>query len=100
MLKLIGVKKIKIAVFISGTGSNFKNLIKYSSKKNSKFIISLVMSNKSKAKGLDYANKYKIKKKVINYANITNAEKNIFNEIKKKKNRYNLFGRIYENSIK
>ena len=34
MLKLIGVKKINIAVFISGAGTNFNNLIKYSLKKN------------------------------------------------------------------
>ena len=29
MEKLIGFKKIKTAVFISGAGSNFKNLIKF-----------------------------------------------------------------------
>ena len=29
-----GVKKTNIAVFISGTGTNFKNLIQYSLKKN------------------------------------------------------------------
>ena len=74
MPRLIGVKKINIAVFLSGTGSNFKNLIKHSLKKNSKFKISLVISNKAKAKGLDYANRYKINKKIINYLNIRNAE--------------------------
>ena len=57
MPKLIGIKKIKIAVFISGKGSNFRNLIIHSLKKNSKFKISLVISNRSKAKGLDYAKK-------------------------------------------
>ena len=30
MLKSIGFKKINIAIFISGTGSNLKNLIKNS----------------------------------------------------------------------
>ena len=34
MVKLIGPKKIRTAVFISGTGSNLKNLIKFSLKKN------------------------------------------------------------------
>ena len=29
MAKLIGLKKIKTAVFISGTGSNLKNLINF-----------------------------------------------------------------------
>ena len=85
MPRLIGVKKINIAVFLSGTGSNFKNLIKHSLKKNSKFKISLVISNKAKAKGLDYANRYKINKKIINYLNIRNAEKNILNKLKKDK---------------
>ena len=30
MVKLTGLKKIKTAVFIPGTGSNLKNLIKFS----------------------------------------------------------------------
>ena len=33
MKKLTGLKKTKTAVFISGTGSNLKNLIKFSKKK-------------------------------------------------------------------
>ena len=85
MPRLTGVKKKNIAVFISGTGSNFKNLIKYSLKKNSKFKICLVISNRSKAKGLNYAKRYKIKKKIINYLNIKNAEKKILNELKRSK---------------
>ena len=36
MLKLTGLKKINISIFISGTGSNLKNLIIHSFKKNSK----------------------------------------------------------------
>jgi formyltetrahydrofolate-dependent phosphoribosylglycinamide formyltransferase len=85
MPKLIGVKKINIAVFISGTGSNLKNLIKHSLKKNSKFQICLVISNKSKAKGLNYAKRYKIKKKVVNYSNTNNTEMDILNELKRSK---------------
>ena len=34
MVKLIGLKKVKTAVFISGTGSNLKSLIKFSLLKN------------------------------------------------------------------
>jgi len=85
MPKLIGFKKKKIAVFISGTGSNFKNLIECSLKKNSKFKICLVVSSRSKANGLNYAKKHKIKKKIINYLNIKKAEKNIIYELKKNK---------------
>ena len=85
MPKLIGVKKIDVAVFISGNGSNLKNLITSSLKKNSKFKISLIISNKSSAKGLTYAKKFKIKKKIINYLNIRNAEKDILSQLKKNK---------------
>ena len=42
MLKLTGDKKVDVAVFISGNGSNLKNLINHSLKKNSKFKISLI----------------------------------------------------------
>ena len=85
MQKLIGIKKIDIAVFISGNGSNFKNLVFDSLKKNSQYKIKLVISNKSTARGLIYAGKFKIKKKIINYHNKKNAEKDILVELKKNK---------------
>ena len=43
MVKLIGPKKIRTAVFISGTGSNLKNLIKFSLKKNSPIKVNLII---------------------------------------------------------
>ena len=85
MPKLTGIKKINIAVFISGNGSNLKSLILDSFKKKSKYEIKLVISNKETAKGLKYARKFKIKKKIINYLNKKNAEKNILVELKKNK---------------
>jgi len=84
MLKSTGIKKTNIAVFISGKGTNFKNLIQYSLKKKSKFKIKLAVSNNSNAKGLEYAKKYKIKKKIINYKNLTNSEIRILNDLNKK----------------
>ena len=63
MKKLNGPKKIKTAVFISGTGSNLKNLIKYSKFKNYPFSVDLIISNTKKAKGLKYSKQYKIEKK-------------------------------------
>ena len=66
MKKLIGLKKLKTAVFISGTGSNLKNLIKYSKLKKSPISINLIVSNTKKAKGLKYSLKYNIEKKIIN----------------------------------
>jgi phosphoribosylglycinamide formyltransferase-1 len=83
MPKSTGVKKTNIAVFISGTGTNFKNLIQYSLKKHSKFKIKLVVSNNLNAKGLEYAKKFKIKKKKINYKNLTNSEINILDYLNK-----------------
>jgi len=83
MLKSTGIKKTNIAVFISGKGTNFKNLIQYSLKKKSKFKIKLAVSNNSNAKGLEYAKKYKIKKKIINYKNLTNSEIHILDNLNK-----------------
>ncbi len=85
MKKSIGPDKIKTAVFISGTGSNLKNLIEFSSKNNSPISINLVISNKKKAKGLKYANKKKINKKIYSFKNQKKAEKIIINLLKKKK---------------
>ena len=65
MVKSIGPKKIRTAVFISGTGSNLKNLIKFSLKKVSPIEVNLIVSNNVKAKGLKFAEMYKIKKKFI-----------------------------------
>jgi len=52
MEKLTGNNKIKIAVFISGRGSNLKSIINFSKKKNSPISIKLVISDNSSAKGL------------------------------------------------
>ncbi len=85
MEKLIGLKKIKTAVFISGTGSNLKNLIKFSKTKKSPILINLIISNTSLAKGLKYANQFNIKKKIFNFKNSNVAEKNILIFLKKYK---------------
>ena len=83
MLKSTWVNKLNIAVFITGTGTNFKNLIQYSLKEQSKFKIKLVVSNNLNARGLEYAKKFKIKKKIINYKNLINSEIHILNDLNK-----------------
>ena len=85
MEKLIGLKKIKTAVFISGSGSNLKNLIKFSEIRNCPITINLIVSNKSNAKGLVYAKQFKIKKRIFNFKNIKVDEKNILQLLKKEK---------------
>ena len=82
MLRLTGFKKVNIAIFISGAGSNLKNLINHSFKNNSKYKIILVISNNKKAKGLSFSRRFKIKNKIINYSNIKVAEKKILLELK------------------
>ena len=82
MALLTGSNKINIAVFISGTGSNLKSLIKFSKLKKSPIIINMIISNNSKAKGLRYSKIYKIKKKVFDFKNAL-SEKKVITELKK-----------------
>jgi phosphoribosylglycinamide formyltransferase-1 len=85
MAQLTGSKKIKTAVFISGTGSNLKSLIKFSKLKKSPISIDIIVSNNLKSKGLKFSKIYKIKKKVYEFKNHELAEKKILNELKKNK---------------
>ena len=85
MEKLTGLKKIKTAVFISGAGSNLKNLIIFSKVKKSPISLDLIISNSNKAKGLKFANQFKIKKKIFDFKNSKDTEKNILLLLKKKK---------------
>ena len=85
MEKLTGLNKIKTAVFISGTGSNLKNIIKFSKITKSPISINLIISNTALAKGLRFADQFKIKKKIFNFKNFTNAEEKILLLLKKEK---------------
>ena len=85
MEKLTGLKKIKTAVFISGTGSNLKNIIKFSKKKQSPISINLIVSNTRLASGLKYADRFRIKKKIFNFKNYKLAEESISLLLKKDK---------------
>ena len=85
MEKLTGLNKIKTAVFISGTGSNLKNIIKFSKITKSPISINLIISSTALAKGLRFADQFKIKKKIFNFKNFTNAEEKILLLLKKEK---------------
>ncbi len=85
MRKLIGPKKIKTAVFISGKGSNLKNLIQFSKLKNYPFSVDLIISNTNQAKGLKYSKQYKIKKKIIKYDKKIKSDQKILYFLKQKK---------------
>ena len=75
------VKK-NTCVFISGKGSNLKNLIVHSRNKNFPIKICLVISNNKKAYGINYAKKYKIPYILIN-TKLQNYENKIFFYLKK-----------------
>tara|TARA_B100000963_G_scaffold340890_1_gene340012 strand:+ start:443 stop:1024 length:582 start_codon:yes stop_codon:yes gene_type:complete len=83
MAELTGSKKIKTAVFISGTGSNLKSLIKFSKLKKSPISINLIISDNVRAKGLAYGKIFKIKNKIIKFDKNKKAEKIILKELKK-----------------
>ena len=85
MEKLTGLKKIRTAVFISGTGSNLKNLIKFAKIKKSPISINLIISNTNMAKGLGFAHQFKIKKKIFNFKNSLIQEKKLLKFLKKEK---------------
>jgi len=85
MEKLTGLKKIKTVVFISGTGTNLKNIIQFSKLKKSPISVELIISSNYLAKGLKYADQFQVKKKVFNFINFKKAEKDISALLKKEK---------------
>ena len=85
MVQSTGSKKIKTAVFISGTGSNLRSLIKFSKSKICPISIEIIISNNSKSKGLEIGKFYEIKRKVYKFKNHLLAEKKILIELKTNK---------------
>ncbi len=83
MVLSTGINRIRTAVFISGTGSNLKSLVKFSKTKLSPISINFIVSNNFKAKGLNYAKKFKIKKKVLNFKNKKLCENKLLSILKK-----------------
>ena len=81
MEKSIGKKRI--AVFISGKGSNLKSLIKYSKTKKSLIRIVLVITDNSNAKGLKYAKKFKINNIFVKYSTRRSFENRSLKLLKK-----------------
>ena len=82
MVPSTGYNRTRTAVFISGTGSNLKSLIKFSRTNKSPISINIIISNNPKAKGLNYAKKFKIKKKVLNFKNKNLSEKKLISILK------------------
>ena len=75
------VKK-NACVFISGSGTNLKALIKSSRNYNFPINIKYIVSNTKKANGLKFAKLYKIPYSLINLKNNLKTEQ-LFKELKK-----------------
>ena len=86
MVKSTGYKIVKTAVFISGTGSNLKSLIKFSKTNRSPISIDLIVSSNPKAKGLKYGKIFKIRKEIFNFEKKNQSENKILSTFK----RYNI----------
>ena len=85
MVKLTGNKKTRTVIFISGNGSNMKNLIKFSKMKNSPIVVDLVLSSNKKAGGIKYLKKKKIDFKIFDFKQKGRDEKKILEILKKRK---------------
>ncbi len=84
MVRLVGKNRVKTAVFISGTGTNFKSLIKFSKLRKSPIEIRCVISDNINSKGLIYAKKYGINKNIFNFVkDKKKAEKKTLEFLKK-----------------
>ena len=81
MEELNGKKKLRVAVFISGRGTNLKSLLNFSKNKNSPIEIVLVITNNKNAKGIIFAKQYKVKLISINYKNKNDAENKILTNL-------------------
>lgn len=84
------MKKLRIAIFISGRGSNMKAIIEASKNPDFPAQIALVLSNNPKAKGIEYAISQHIPTAIVNHQDFRNYDnpreefdKKIDQEIKK-----------------
>ena len=78
-------RKINTAIFISGTGSNMRNLIKFSKSNKSPIKVKLVISSNKNAKGIIYASKKKIDNYSFKFSDLKHTEKKYFENFRRKK---------------
>lgn len=87
------LNKIKVAILISGRGSNMEKLIESCQNPNSKAEIVVVGSNKINALGLNYATKNSISTFVIdqnNFKSTPNSRQEFDNELFKELSKYKI----------
>ena len=82
---MTGIKKIKTAVFISGSGSNLKSLIKFSKHKETPLSINMIVSSDNKAKGLKFGKMFKIQRFIFDYKKKSFSERKLLFKLKTNK---------------
>ena len=80
----------KIAILISGRGSNMLNIIEACNNKKLYSSVNLVVSNRPNAVGLKVANKYKVRTEILDSNNLTKENFEILLDKILKKNNINL----------
>jgi formyltetrahydrofolate-dependent phosphoribosylglycinamide formyltransferase len=80
----------KIAILISGRGSNMLNIIEACNNKKLYSSVNLVVSNRPNAAGLKVASKYKVRTEILDSNNLTRKNFEIFLDKILKKNNINL----------
>lgn len=70
----MGIEKIKLAILISGRGSNMCALIDACQNPDFPAAVSLVLSNRPDADGLSYAQKYGISTEIVDHKTFGNRE--------------------------
>ena len=83
MVKLTGIKK-RTAIFISGNGSNMRNLVEFSKKKNAPINVDFVISSNKKSNAIQYLKKNKIYFKIFDFKQKNKDERKIFDILKKR----------------
>jgi len=82
----MGIDKLKLAIFISGRGSNMRSIMKACEDENFPAQIELVLSNRPDAKGFDFAKNNNIPTEIVDhkqYDTRENFEDEILNRLKK-----------------
>jgi len=82
----MGIDKLKLAIFISGRGSNMRSIMKACEDENFPARIELVLSNRPDAKGFDFAKNNNIPTEIVDhkqYDTRENFEDEILNRLKK-----------------
>ena len=70
----MGVSKLKLAIFISGRGSNMRSIVEQSKSADFPAQVGVVLSNRPDAPGIDYAKSQNIPTEIVDHKSFTSRE--------------------------